>query len=476
VTTLKLIYTQDNQTTPTDTFDLMCFTGNKGFQIANNGWVPIIGSGKVQESLTLHAKGDSQDEVIAYLETILKKWHNYVLWSQDYAEERSVWLQVQWENETNIRQARLVSFNFQINSSPFGEFWQNANFTEATVTFERMEWEQGPAYPSSIFIPAGQSVFAGVIALPSSIVFGDVNARVVNMNIAGNTTFTAGRVWAAFRRNRHGEPLSFVPTWNASKATMLSDSSAGADTTAINGQRVTTIFTTATIKRRFNLYLTNAISPATTYNEQRGKFLVLMRAMVSDDTTITRARIAYGTGSASGNNFTTLTRVEITTPLPIIKTWKLYEMGVVSIPNARVPRYSSAANNALLMDYFIGVDAERVSGTGYLYIDSLILLPVDEAFVKTTNDAVPLASGKQWYIFQNDLSDVSGYTGTTTSVDAGFEVEQRSFGVPPKIDQDNIGLIIAGDDVGTDNIHGGVTLGVINLSYIPRWTLARGVE
>lgn len=471
MTTLKLIYTQDNQAIPTDTLDLLCFTGNVGFQIANNGWQPIIGRGKTQEALTIHAKGDDQDEVIDYLNTVLKRWKNYVLWSQDYTQEHSVWLQAQWENETNIRQARILSFDFQISASPFGEFWQNANFTEATITFERLEWEQGPSYPSSIFIPGGQSVIAGNLALPSGIVPGDVNGRILQMQMTGNATFKAGTVWAAFRRNLHGDPSLFVPLWQCETAFIKSaDTTISADATASNGSRLTTTFSPATLERKFFVFLEDITS---NYNEQRGKFLVLYRAMCSDASTVANVRVAFGTGGLSGNNFTTLARVQVSTPFPLIKTWSLYELGVVSIPSERIPRFSPTVNNALLTRYFIGLDAERVSGSGNLYSDCFILLPVDEAFLKTDNQAVPLDSGNNWLTFQNELNDVAGYVGTTTTANAGLEVEQRSWGIPPNISQTKMNLIITGDgdDVGVNSV-----LGDVQIVYIPRWTLARGNE
>jgi hypothetical protein len=467
MTKLELILRSDPQVNPDETFDLLCFTGNRGFQIANNGWLPVVGRGRVQESLSLHARGDNQDEVIAYLETVLRKWKNYVEWSADYSQLKSVWLRVQWENETNVREARLLSFDFQINASPFGEYWQSNNFTEATITFERLEWEQSGALPTTITIPAGQSILAGMIAMPTSIVAGDVNGRILSMSLGGNDFFTPNTLWFGWRRNRHGNPALFEPLWDCELGTSLDGSTTvQGNVTASRGSIFATDFSACigcpgeTLAQRIRVPLNTITS---NYREQMGKYLVLYRAMNSDDTTVTRARLIYGTGT----NFTTLSRVEITG----MTNWVLFEMGVVSIPANRFPKYSDSADNAQLLDYFIGIDAERVSGSGVLQSDCLILIPIDEAFLKTTGAAAYIDTVSSWFAFQSDLGDVSAYVGTDDSIGNSLEVEQRTWGIPPEIIQNRLYLIMAGNETAINGYSG-----EIKIIYIPRWSLARGNE
>lgn len=474
MTTLQLVYTQDNQAVPSDTLDLLCFTGEVGFQLANNGWVPIIGRGRMQESLTLHAKGDDQDEVIAYLESLLKKWENYVIWSQDFTQERSVWLQVQWEDETNIRQARLTSFNFQINSSPFGEFWQNSNFTEATLTFERLEWEEPNAVNhvwSSIFVPAGSSSMGvsvrvnGIISPDNFIPVGDVNARVVQMNIERPVTIDPTTMWLGFRRNTAFGPDKFIPRWECELGSAATDTSVTADVTASAGNRMTTTFATvATLTSRFSVTLSNVLTDAglsfAYEKSQRGKFLVLLRAKLSAAGSV-NARISYG--NRGGMN--------INARVPVSGTnWNFYEMGIISIPTARTPKLINSNDSAWIRDFLINVDAERISGSCTFSCDCFVLIPINEAYLKINlTDAT--ISGSDFYVFQNDLGDVSGYSGTDTLMRGDLETDQYDWGVPPYITSAGNYLVFA-----VNPSFYNANAGAIVMYYIPRWQLARGTE
>lgn len=471
MTTLQLVYTQDNQAVPSDTLDLLCFTGEVGFQLANNGWVPIIGRGRMQESLTLHAKGDDQDEVIAYLESLLKKWENYVIWSQDFTQERSVWLQVQWEDETNIRQARLTSFNFQINSSPFGEFWQNSNFTEATLTFERLEWEVVTS-PGSFFVPDGLSALGvtrrinGAGSPDKLLPYGDINARALQMQIQRTLAFDPTTIWMGFRRNRTLDPFSFVPRWECEYGTAISaDTTITADVTASNSSRMTTDFSAiTTLTQRFSVSLSSILSHAgkTGFeSSQRGKFLVLLRAKLSAAGAV-NARLTYGSGG-----------LNILARVPIAGTaWKFYEMGIISIPPQRVPLLVDTLENMLLSNFAIVIDAEKISGAGGMTFscDCLVLIPIDEAYLKVSQNGLARA-GTDFFIFQNDLGDVSGYAGTETTMDAMLETDQYNWGIPPRISSDGNFIVFACEPSSVSNV-----TGFMSIHYLPRWQLARGTE
>jgi hypothetical protein len=137
------------------------------------------------------------------------------------------------------------------------------------------------------------------------------------------------------------------------------------------GYYTVTTFVTESLTRRVTIRISDI---TTNYTDQRGRFLVLLRAKNSAAGT-TRVRLADGIYNVTNPK---LSQYRVQSRVPITSTdWQLYEMGTVQFPSTGRLIYGMS----YLQNVAMGIDAERIDGSCDLHMDSLFLIPIDEGFV-----------------------------------------------------------------------------------------------
>jgi len=298
----------------------------------------------------------------------------------DQAQNTPVWLHQQLDGETGERRAlvrrieivpqswldepapeMLVPVELRVERHPY---WERT----AALTFNPATEESSPAFMHD---------YTGGSAAD---VVGDVSARV-----KVKFSNTENRVWAGFRSAaRHGTPANFEYLWecedgnNNGNETGISDTS---DVTASASYRVTVSESDLNWDGEEHMCLYIRLSDITTnYSDQFGSFVWLLRAMVTAGTWRVHLRWAYGNTDPDvgvGSLYVSSEKVDFDND-----TWDLVEMGICDIPIRDLKAITISDQGASAdSNFLVEIWAERVSGSGNLYLDCLCLIPRDEGYI-----------------------------------------------------------------------------------------------
>ena len=379
---LKLVKRED-LTGDINTIDLL--DGTNGFVLAQNGWQPntpdkLLGMyATIQEALTLRATGTTQDNLATVLQALTAKKLQSE-WYQSELERYGVWLRVQYDTETNPRQAFIKAIRHRQQGDLFDPLTRYGyKINEYILGIERVGlWEAisylNYAYTTN-FIPLGAKIDYTTYGGSPGVVTGDVPARPAFMELytplAQDHFFEA---WVGFRTNRFGDRSLFQSTWALRKGTVIDADTTGgttnADATALAGYKTVTTF--ATLPGLTQRVKMRAIHETTDYEELRGEYQVLLRAKLSAAGTV-RVRLTDGMYTSSAITYRKRARVIID------KTdWYIYDLGTLKMPN--VGRIESQGD-FLLYGMAWAIEAERISGSCNLDMDTLIFQPIAEGSV-----------------------------------------------------------------------------------------------
>lgn len=454
---LTLTWAPDGEPTE-DTLDLLDFV--QGFTLADNGWIPQVaplGQAAVTETLTFRAKATSHDGLAERLQ-ILDDWIVKVDWSHDPTQRQYVWLNARWKTETETRRAPVYNLSYSLNSSPAGPFVRDDSFVpELVIVITRGPyWEQ---LTLTLLNNFGISTTGGADYLLDNgnpyIAIGDVPARIRLFGF--NYAPAALRyVWVGFRSSRNGVLANFAPVWplNGAVYSLPGDVTATADATAYNGNKMVIDFSGgASLLNRIRV-ITSDITANTA--DQRGLYTCLLRAKMSDGS-IARARISSGFASATYSNpYYTNPRV------PIQGTsWLLYDMGILRLPSIQ---RETAASTFVMAAAGAIIDAERVSGSGDLELDCLILIPYNDAYLNldignNSVDATVLTSPDYSY---------AAYDSVTLQQSA---IQPSNWNLPAN---NEAPLCVIAAQAST--AHSLTPDAQISAFIIPRWRTLRGTE
>lgn len=480
---------RDDLVADVDSMSLVNYTN--GFALASDGWAvarPVPSDQSLVEALKVQTKGSSPDNLAANLQT-LDGYLQKVTWYQNPQEKYGIWLRVQQPRETGARQALLLSAkrdplpvwsftaqdgagtvaanNYGNLVQAYGLALERTPFWESTssITFDSM---------TSVSTVGGMATLGGS---GGTVVVGDVPARLALVEFDG---VSAGggplaQIWLGFRSARFGTPANFVPVWNLALAynKQLAGGAGGGtatatvDASAKSGTAVVCGFADGALARRVTMYVTDA-SP-THYTDQRGTFLVLLRAKLSG---AGQVNVRLVDGLQASPTFATRDRVAVTGT-----AYALYEMGTV-----RLPTPGRSINSASqIQGYALGLDAEQVTGTPTLSVDCLILIPVDEGWMAVSIDGsggqgVLYFGGDQRPLYATNRaegsSDSSWYAGGIPQV---VGVPRVSGGLPVTNGTSNILVLAAQRQTSATVFNSTVSdlLGV-QVTVYERWESLRG--
>lgn len=359
------------------TLSLLSYTAD--FQLAYGGYIPEVGTdeGKVIDVITLRVKSTTHDALATALQSMATRARQAQFGSSGYPYEYTLWLRTKLTNETNARYA----FVFDVRMQPKSSMYSRTTLTDKQIKEYEIVvtrspfWEPGAAVEPAISASTTINANGGTGTLAS--IAGDVGARIRHIKIAGTEEGGAvDRLWFGFIGSGNYPYKSlFIPAWKIYLGTEATDTTTAADATAVATTRIQCDFATvATMAMRSRVTIKNVYSAG---NEKGaiGKFLVLGRfkKTVSGDT----IRVRLSVGLYGSTTFTTFERVT----LDESTNWTYYELGIVQFPLTGQPPHSLAA----LGGETLRLEAECTSGSGSLYGDIYVLIPVAECYAYGDN-------------------------------------------------------------------------------------------
>ena len=378
----------------TDGFDLDYYDG--WTQAVPQGLTP----GNLAETLNLIATGTDKDDLAANLQGLDDKLKQAEWYWDDPTERYGVWLRAQLTDETNVRQALVRRGEGQPGESLYGPYTDRGNVMRRyALGLERLPWWESVipiSYSATDLSCSGGTASHGIIP-------GDVPARAYVTNILCSDALD--ECWFGFRTNRFGTRANFVPQWECDDGTVVDTD----DTTKETDYMQTTFTNDATLISRFYVKVSDVTA---NYSDQRGQFIVLMRAKLSAADTTTRVRLLDGY-STTASNLRWQDRVVIDDT-----AWKLYSLGTVQIP----PTVGLSTMN-VFRSYRLCLQAERTAGAGNLRCDKFILIPIGEGALYASNMAMTTSSYAGRVLMRPDnslsgltYSDFPNYTNIIASI------------------------------------------------------------
>lgn len=383
---LKLVQRSDF-TADIDELDLLSF--NDGFSTNEDGILPNVGSGDapIDEVITAVVQGSSHDDLADILNSLEEKEQQIIQYAESPVQKYGVWLRTQLRTETYARQSLIT----ELRHNPITSIYEICTDKEYVarqyqIGMKRMPWWEADNYriyhsKADIDCLGGTDDYSTYAGGPGAVL-GTLPARLAYVQFYGGTTgpVTTGtglyKFWCGFRTDRYGDRANFVPNWGLHEsANRDADTPLITDVSSVTAKAgyytVTSFAADETLLRRVTIRVTDV---TTDYSDQRGRFLVLLRAKNSAAGT-TRVRLADGIYNVTNPK---LSQYRVQSRVPITSTdWQLYEMGTVQFPSTG----RLISGTSYLQNVAMGIDAERIDGSCDLHMDSLFLIPIDEGFV-----------------------------------------------------------------------------------------------
>jgi hypothetical protein len=277
---------------------------------------------------------------------------------------------------------------------------------------------------------------------------GTENQRIESAFIKG-VTAAKDQYWVGFRPIYEGT-TGFVPLWECEDGINGTDASDAVDATASGGNRVDVSFTTtATLANRLEIRVDDI--GVSNLDDFVGKYQILGRFKLDAGSTQIRVQLRAGLYYLYDSN-----TVVQDTIIDGETSWHLYELGEVQFP----PMGNRDGNPDTWVRWMtLSIWAERLSTTGSLWLDALILIPSDH-FFSSKADATPAGGGvdvytnalDEQYAVGNALADARG------NIDPSFTNWEYPIGG---------GLLVIAAQKNSDSTLTG-TLNV-ELNLVPRW-------
>ena len=325
----------------------------------------------VDEALTLNIDETGTDSLAATLQGIDNKVKD-IERSRAPNEPYGVWLRAQLAGETNERQAFLLRGKRSSQVRVSNPALLNSVLLQYTLGLTRMAgWEtDAPVALPVATAPYAISAHGGMIPYDLG---GDLNARVALATFGvGDDLSNFSEIWIGAKSEKYGgvNPANFVPFWGMDKHGYLDvDASVSSDTTnCVSGVKLAVSFATVTLMQ---MRVAIAVSAVTAHaGDQRGRYIVLLRAMTDNASLVSNVRAGRGyMYSGYPGVFSYGDSLQIGPSAN--SSYQYYTLGEIDLPPV-----TSLID--LDMNYAaLAVQAEKISGSGNLLMDGLLLVPAE---------------------------------------------------------------------------------------------------
>lgn len=231
------------------------------------------------------------------------------------------------------------------------------------------------------------------VDIPAASIPGDLPALMcLSYTSSNTTTATALLIAKSTKRNtgnisrQTGQNQYIIRIFNAGDATMGTDTTLAADTGASRNtsnlqRRSQTTFATATMVNRLTFQIRNL-------SVQRGKYAAFARARLSaSGTTVNLQLMIDEVGSQSALTPVVLTNEGSPSGTGNTTSWYLTYLGQFSVPSSDRKTITSTnglgltVNASVNTDFALELWASRTAGAGALYVNDIVLIPIDEGAV-----------------------------------------------------------------------------------------------
>ena len=283
---------------------------------------------------------------------------------------------------------------------------------------------------------------------------GTAPGRIEHLMLKGDYSY-AQELWMGWRSEQAGFS-QFDPLWELENGVSGADTTDTVDATASGGYKCACTFATeAGLDERVRIGLHVAFPSVTSWNQFCGRYLVLCRLKVGSST---ECGIVLRSGGVSEPDLTRCEEVYVDNT-----SWKLIELGEVTIPTRGYRREYATTN--LARYHTFAIEAERLNGSGSLDLDCLYLIP-SEHFIHAWHTDNSYALILQAYTHPDDTTDFQMNTGISDFSNAQFAA--RGFHLPT-----DIGFCVMAGQTTTD--HDMAETNEFTLNWYPRWSLYRSV-
>ncbi len=455
-----------------DIFDLQKY-------LAGEGWAqgtPQPNQDRIDEAVSLHLKPDAgeaqDDDGLALLMHALDLKVRQVAIGQSFLAAQGIWLRAKQSTETKARQS-LVTAARRSPTMKVRSLHSAANdyvIADYVLGLTRMPyWE---AQEIRTITPEGGGTLdtnGGMFAYDfDSGILGDAPYRVARMVLTPETNNVLTEFWFGARSNHYYDvdPANFVPVWNLAIADHQgTDVESDTDANALSGTRLTCSFDThEEMVERCTMTASRA-SPSYP-NDQIGTYIILLRAAMSDGSSEALVRVGGGFHGGSSTTEFAFQSSELVSGT----FYRYFELGTVSIPASYMP----LRDGFLLFTAALQVQAQRLSGTGDLYLDSLILVPAEHHLHFTQANVQDIGGGStrftEVYTLPDDRVMGKAYDLTLEQPMGNLDIDDaRTWALPVQ----SIDVVCVAQ--GSVTSFKGVDVGV-SMQVIPRWDSLRGAD
>ncbi len=438
-------------------------------RVRADGWSANTCTGEgdpVWDTFSLVGRGNTEGE----LGTAIYNLQNFCRKAREYSNNIS-WtdkLWMHWKPEGGAEVRTLVTNGeLVIQSDPgqggLGPLLNSDGFAYVTLALEHMPWWEETSYGTAT---AAAVQMAGGTATGLSVTRGDLSSRI-NILELGNYTGTAlDDVWIGIRPAYSGT-ASFKSRWECEYGTNVSTTygtaSDVADAAAINGTAVQCTFAdNTTMGQRFRIGAWSVIGSAT--DDMAGRYLALGRLKCGTSTEFL-VDLYHGMGQLGS----TPQGIELVGETKVSNNlYKLVELGNVQMPPPGMKIFDDiiAKGYDTYVEPYLYLFAQRISGTGNLWMDCIILIPSDHLLtIKNagySNGAFDLLE----YCSGSDGKSIVFRYNSSAAHSEIVEHSVNDFTWPA----DNGLMILAGQGTVT---HQGTALVAVTLNSYPRYSLLK---
>ena len=359
----------------TETLDLLSDEGS-GWRAT--GWNPSVAMVQYQlspepvtEKIDAVVDCDSAESLIAAIQQMGEMARMASTYVRDETTDEPVYLRAQMDDESS-RYAVVRSIEYELLSPPIsatGHITENRAKVRLSIT-------RDPYWETHSYTEDDDDISTVGGELSYTILRGDAPARLWRTYLHGvSGSGELDTFWLGIRsENKHGAYgiSNFESVWDCEDGSNLTggDCADTADGDAHGGTMVKCDFATASgWHERWRLEVNDVTA---SYSNQAGRYLMLLRCRVTSGT----AEILALTGLVWFGHYHRQNVVEIDDTDYVYK-----EIGVIEIP--------------CNFSFMYGVDlwARRTAGSGDLYMDCIVMIPIDEGFAKFEDGEVVSGGG-----------------------------------------------------------------------------------
>ena len=378
--------------------------------------------------------------------TFISSLRDAVKWNSDNLRSNSVFLREAADGETATR-SLIVDFDaYATTDGTAIDAHQTMNiqlYVDVALTVKSLREEAGATSPS------GYGTSGNAIGIKRNLYHASTgNTALSRQQIqiqSGSIATVSGfssvitKLWIGIYQSAGS---SFNHLWTADDVLFGTETTTATVTGSESTLCTDTNFTDTLMKSR--AYWTVAGVYPTNANHAIGEFVALVRYKVSaSGSYLVRAGIGYTAGNIAYNE-------------PVLlddsTQWRFAQVGVFKFP----PRgFREGASTIFgIGNVTLGIQAQRLSGAGHLYIDTVTLIPYDH-YIHVDDLSLEAGAFSGVNIITHENEETEAFSGVTTISGYGTVRDQHNWGFP-EIEGTDLTLVMAaerdGIQVRNDNI------------------------